>query len=185
MSWVIFLPFLGESNVWVMFLLIFIAKTLIREWFFAELLILFFVLTIVIGKPYGILNRKVGLKTIRVSKKMFSLIWLMILTIMPFFIPSTSGLAAILLPIVGRFVGLNKNDIHRWLLIVEILLIYPITQRVANIFLPIQGIVLVQYYTSKISWSKALPWLSGFAVMTFIISSITSLLLGAATGLLI
>ncbi len=228
MPWVTFFPTLGDSKVWVGFSSIFFGRTLIGEWFFVELSILFLVAALVIGKLHGIGAKEVSLKVIQASKEMFgvvtiiafsrsvsvilqasgltygmiygitnpeamsnaspvmfSLIWLMILTMMSFFIPSTSGLAAISAPIVGGFVGLDANPEHQKLLVVGILLVYPIAQGVVNMFSPTQGIVLVQCEVSRVSYSKALPWLGGLAAVTFVVGSITALSLVAITGAII
>ncbi len=108
----------------------------------------------------------------------FALIWLGVLTLMAFFIPSTSGLAGITAPIIGGIIttAAGGGEEHTRLMIVAILMIYPLAQGCVNMFSPTTGIVVVQSEVARVNYGKALPMLALCAGVTMVLGIITSIL---------
>ncbi len=108
----------------------------------------------------------------------FALIWLFVLTLMAFFIPSTSGLAGITAPIIGGIISTaaGGGEDHTRLMIVAILMIYPLAQGCVNMFSPTTGIVVVQSEVARVNYGKALPMLGLCAAVTMVLGVITSIL---------
>ncbi len=135
------------------------------------------------GLTYGIIYSVIDPNTLsNVGVIPFTLLWLMILTLIAFFIPSTSGLAGITAPIIGGVItaASGGSEEHTKLLIVGILMIYPLAQGCVNMFSPTTGIVIVQSDISRVSYSKSLPILGGFAGITMGLGIITSLIILSA-----
>lgn len=111
----------------------------------------------------------------------FSLIWLFIFTLMAIFIPSTSGLAGATAPIAGGVVGAMNSG--QEILMVGIMLVYPLAQGCVNMFSP-TGTAVIQCNQSKVTYSKAFPWLIGYAFSLLIVGAILiSIILGVENAL--
>lgn len=132
------------------------------------------------GTTYGMIYSMVDTDKLgNMSIIAFTLIWLLIFTMMAFFIPSTSGLAGVTAPIAGGVISTQPADAHQSLMIVGVLMAYPLAQGVVNMFSPTTGLVVVQAEQSKVSFGKVLPILAGYAATIFIVGIIMiSLVLG-------
>ncbi len=135
------------------------------------------------GMIYGVIDTD---KLQNMSIIGFALIWLLIFTMMAFFIPSTSGLAGITAPIAGGVISTQGAGAHADLMVVGVLMVYPLAQGVVNMFSPTTGLVVVQAEQSKVSFGKVMPLLAGYAAAIFIVGIVlTSVILGvevAAVG---
>ncbi len=143
------------------------------------------------GLTYGMIYGMIGNDTSKLKEMnvvLFMLIWLMIFTVMAFFIPSTSGLAGITSPIIGGVttVAGGVDDPHAKLMIVSILMVYPLAQGVVNMFSPTTGLVIVQSETGNVNYGKILPLLAGYAATIFIVGAlVSSVIIGVEASILL
>ncbi len=113
---------------------------------------------------------------------MFSMVWLLIFTVMALFIPSTSGLAGVTAPIAGGVIS-AAEPAAKELLTVGILMVYPLAQGCVNMFSP-TGTAVIQAQQSNVSYGKVLPWLLGFAGALLALGAILiAIILGAEHAL--
>ena len=91
---------------------------------------------------------------------MLLVIILPLFLLLAIFIPSTSGLAAITGPIIGEIINTSTSNT---LLLTIVLMVYPLAQGVINMCSPTTGLILVQAETSKVNFSKSLPYLCAYA----------------------
>lgn len=101
----------------------------------------------------------------------FSMVWLLIFTLMALFIPSTSGLAGVTAPIVGGVIS-TASESGKEIMRVGILMVYPLAQGTVNMFSP-TGTAVIQADQSKVSYGKVFPYLIGFASVLLVIGGIS------------